>query len=109
MRSIADWTVVLDRISQSLQASLDKVTIPAAVPEAIPPAIRALQALDDRLSGLQQQLGQAQELADEGDRIGAEQVKSLQEWRNLLDQKKERLLQALQAGLRSPGIPNLPN
>jgi hypothetical protein len=108
MRSIADWNVVLDRITQSLNESLDKVKIPPVVVETEPPAPGALQVLDDRLGGLQQQLDLAQKLADEGDRNGAERVKSIQEWLDLLHQNKERLLQALQEGLHSPGIPNLP-
>jgi hypothetical protein len=108
MRSIADWNVVLDRITQSLNASLDKITVPAVVAEAEQPPPQALQILDDRLRGLQQQLDLAQELADEGDRAAQERVESIQEWLNLLQQNKERLLQALQAGSRSPGIPKLP-
>jgi hypothetical protein len=89
-----EWAAILDRIQESIAATLERTPEPMAVATPADPANPAgahLEALDRRLMEMQSSLERAERCAGEIDATLHSEAEAIGQWNENLDQVRKRL------------------
>lgn len=91
-RSMATWMPMLEHIEEALARRLAEVhDLPAPTADSGPTAKTSLQALDQRLAGMQVRLDQAERDASETEGVLRTEAEAYQRWTESMTAARRRL------------------